>query len=137
MSVPKSAPRRYTSSRQLIAGDDFNNLSDHNSSFQTLTPAGAAQASGVQIDAANVEVAAAAAAGGLILPVSYPGAEVSIINNSLNTTTIYPQGATDVIQNGATGYAAAAAGVTMATLTAATFFCIKTGFWQVTKAGGP
>jgi len=137
MSIPKSPPARYSSSRQLIAGADINNLNDHSFSFQTVTPAGASQVTAVPLDAANIEIAAAAAAGGVILPVSFPGQTVEIINNSLNTTTVYPNGATDVIQNGATGYAAATVGVTVATLVAATFYCIKAGFWQVAKAGGP
>ena len=137
MSIPKSPPRRYITSRQLIAGDDINNLNDHLFSFQTVTPAGATQATAVPLDAANIEIAAAAPAGGVILPVSYPGQEVAIINNSLNTTTVYPNGAVDVIQNGATGYAAASAGVTVATLVSIVFTCIKQGFWQVTKTTGP
>lgn len=137
MSIPKSPPARYISSRQLIAGADMNNLNDHSFSFQTVTPAGATQATATPLDAANVEIAAAAPAGGVILPVSYPGQEVAIINNSLNTTTVYPNGATDVIQNGATGYAAALAGVTVATLVSIVFTCIKQGFWQVTKTTGP
>ena len=137
MSIPKSPPARYISSRQLIAGADMNNLNVHSFSFQTVTPAGATQATATPLDAANVEIAAAAPAGGVILPISYPGQEIAIINNSLNTTTVYPQGATDVIQNGATGYAAVTAGVTVATLVSIVFTCIKQGFWQVTKAGGP
>ena len=137
MSIPKSPPQRYITSRQLIAGSDINNLNDHSFSFQTVTPAGATQATAVPLDAANIEIAAAAPAGGVLLPVSFPGQTVDIINNSLNTTTVYPNGATDVIQNGATGYAAATVGVTVATLVSVTLYCIKQGFWQVVKAGGP
>lgn len=129
MSFPKSPPQRYITSRQLIAGSDVNNFNDQTFSYQLLTPAGATQATAVQSDAANVEIAAAAPAGGILLPVSYPGAAINVLNNSGNTTTVYGQG-TDVVQTSGTTFAAAATGVTMATLVSATFFCIKQGFWQ-------
>lgn len=128
-SIPKSPPQKYSSSRQLIAGSDMNNLNDASYSYQLLTVAGATQATAVQSDAANVEIAAAAPAGGMLLPVSYPGASVNVLNNSGNTTTVYGQG-TDVVQTSGTTYAAAATGVTMATLTSATYTCFKQGFWQ-------
>jgi hypothetical protein len=130
MSIPKSPPKRYTTSRQLIAGDDVNNLSDQLFSFQQLTALGAAQASAVPINASNVEILSGSANNtGAILPTAYPGLTINILNNSLNTTNIYGSGS-DVIQNGGTTYAAAAAAVAMATLVSATFFCIKAGFWQ-------
>lgn len=137
MAYPASPPRRYTTSKQLIGGDDFNNLNDHLNSAQAVTAAGVAQVDAAAINASNVEVLAGSANNaGVRLPVSYPGAEICILNNSANTTIVYATG-TDVIQNGATGYAAAAAGVNMATLVSDVFYCVKKGFWQVTKAGGP
>lgn len=137
MTIPLSPPRRYTTSRQLIGGDDFNNLNDQLNSSQSLTATGVAQGDAAQINAANVEILAGSANNsGARLPVSYAGAILDILNNSANTTIIYATG-TDVIQNGATGYAAAAAGVNMATLVPATFICIKKGFWQVLKITGP
>jgi len=130
MSIPKSPPNRYSASRQLIAGSDINNLSDASFSFQQLTALGVDQGSAAPINAANVEIKSGSVNNaGAILPVSYPGAAINVLNNSLNTTNIYAQG-TDVIQNGGTTYAAAAAAVSMATLVSATFFCIKAGFWQ-------
>ncbi len=129
MAIPKGPPRRYSTSRQLVAGDDINNLSDRACSFMQLTPTGATQAAAALVDAANVEIPAGAAAGGVALPVSYPGAEVAILNNSGNTTTVYGSG-TDVVQTSGTTYAAAATGVSLVTLTSALYFCIKTGFWQ-------
>lgn len=137
MTFPASPPRRYTNSKQLIGGDDFNNLNDHLNSFQGLTALGVGQADAAQINAANVEIlAGSAAATGVKLPVSYPGASVCILNNSANTENVYPLG-NDQIQNAATGYAAAGVAVTMATLVNAEFFCIKKGFWQMTKTTGP
>jgi len=131
MSIPKSPPQNYTSSRQLIAGSDINNLSDRVCSFQTLTPTGATQATAAPIDAANVEIPAGAAAAGIRLPISYPGAEVCVLNNSANTQNIYP-GVGDQVQNAANAYAAANAAVTAATNTSYIFICIKKGFWQRT-----
>jgi hypothetical protein len=137
MTIPASPPRRYTTSRQLIAGDDFNNLSDHNYSFQTLTATGATQAAAASVNAANVEIPAGNAAAGIKLPIAYPGQDVTVVNNSSNTITVYGAG-TDVVQSGNAPitYAAAATGVTMATLTSYYFTCIKKGFWQRTVFGG-
>jgi hypothetical protein len=139
MTIPASAPRRYTTSRQLIAGDDFNNLSDHIYGFASIAALGATQAAATQITASNIEVTLANSInnGGIILPNAIPGQDVSVLNNNANTTKVYPQGTTDVIQNGATGFAAAQTAVTMATGVNANFFCIKKGFWQMTKTTGP
>lgn len=128
--IPKSPPNRYTTSKQLIAGSDMNNLTDQSFSFQQLTAAGVAQVDAAQIDAANVEILSGSANNaGIKLPVSYPGVAVNVLNNSLNTTLLYAQGL-DVVQNGGTTYAAATASVPIATLVSVTFFCIKQGFWQ-------
>jgi len=125
--IPKSPPSRYTNSRQLISGADFNNLNDQLNSAQSLTALGVAQGDAVAIDGSNIEIKAGSANNaGARLPVSYPGAEVWVLNNSANTTIIYGSGA-DTIQNAATTYAAS---VNMATLTSAVFKCIKAGFWQ-------
>lgn len=140
MGYPNPLPNstRLISSRQLIPGSLINDMNDANYSYQSVTAAGTVVGDAALIDAANVEVLSGSANNaGLLLPLALPGAAISILNNSLNTTKIYPKGSTDVIQNGATGYAAVATAVTMATLVIATFFCIKAGFWQVSKAGGP
>jgi len=129
MTVPRSTPNVYTSSKQLIAGSDINDINNRCCSFQTLTPLGSTQATAALVNAANVEVPAGSAAGGIRLPTSYPGAEVSVINNSSNTTTIYGAG-TDVIQTSGTAYAATATGVALVTLTSALYVCVKKGFWQ-------
>jgi len=140
MPIPGAPPARYTSSRQLIAGSDFNNLNDQLNSFQAVTATGVAQADAVAINAAQIEILAGSANNaGARLPISNPGQEVDVLNNSANSTIIYATG-TDQIQNaiGAGGYAAANAGVTMTTLNSATFKCIKKGFWQTIKTtAGP
>lgn len=140
MTIPSGPPRRYTTSRQLIAGDDFNNLNDQLNSFQALTATGVAQADAAAINAAQIEVLAGSANNaGARLPVSNPGQEVDVLNNSANSTIIYATG-TDQIQNAITpgGYAASNAGVTMGTLNSVTFKCIKKGFWQTVRTtAGP
>jgi hypothetical protein len=127
MAIPSSPPRRYTASKQLIAGDDINNIADQLNSFQSLVPGANAQNSAF-INASNVELTTAAA-GGVTMPISYPGAAVNILNNSGQNQAIFPNG-TDQIQNAATTYAAASASVTLNSLASASYFCIKKGFWQ-------
>ena len=127
MAIPNSPPRRYGSSKQLIAGDDFNKLNDELNSFQSLTPGTNAQNTAF-INAANIELLTAAT-GGVTMPISYPGAIVNILNNSGNAQNIFPAG-TDQMQNAATTFAAASASISLASGASATYFCIKTGFWQ-------
>ena len=129
MSFPKSHPNRYITSRQLIAGSDVNAFNDASYSYQLLTPLGATQVAAAPIDAANVEIPAGAAAAGVVMPISYPGAEVDILNNSGNNQNVYPNG-TDQIQNAGTTYAAASAAVVIATLVSWRLRCIKQGYWQ-------
>ena len=128
MTIPNSPPRRYSSSKQLIGGDDFNKLNDELNSFASITPAGATQAAATPINSANVELLTASGAG-VVLPISYPGAVVNILNNSGNTQNIYPNG-TDQVQNAGTTYAGASTAVTLGSGNSASYFCIKTGFWQ-------
>lgn len=128
MAYPASPPARYISSRQLIAGSDINALNDALFSAQTLVPAGATQAAASAINAASVELLAAAAAG-VRLPASFPGAEVTILNNSGNAQNIYPNG-TDQVQNAATTYAGASTAVSLVSLQSAIYRCVKKGFWQ-------
>ena len=134
--LANAPPRLYTTSKQLIGGDDFNNVAAQLNSFQAVTALGVAQADAAQIIASNVEILAGSAANtGVKLPVSYPGAEVQMINNSANTENVYPLG-NDQIQNNNTTYAAAGVAVTMVTLTVWNFICIKKGFWQRTQVLG-
>lgn len=133
MGYPKPTPSgtRLIPSRQLVPGSLINDMNDALYSFQRLLAGGATQALASLINAANVEIDAASAAGGVALPAATPGADISILNNSLNTTTVYGSG-TDVIQTTGTTFAAAATGITMATLVSIRLHCIKTGFWQRT-----
>lgn len=124
-----SLARRLIPSRQLVPGDLINDMNDALYSYQRLVAGGATQALASLINASNVEIDAASAAGGVLLPIAKPGANISILNNSLNTTTVYGNG-TDVVQTTGTTFAAAATGITMATLVAIRLHCIKVGFWQ-------
>lgn len=128
--------QRFISSRQLLPGDWANGVSDALYSSQSVTAAGTAQADAAQINAAFVEVLNGSANNaGVKLPAAYPGAEVTILNNSANSTKIWPSG-TDQIQSAATGYAGAGTSVTIVTLTSYRLVCVKTGFWQVIKTTG-
>lgn len=130
MGFPAAPFRRYIASRQLIAGDDMNAINDAFYSFQPLTALGTTQADAALVNASNLEVLAGSANNaGIKLPPAYPGAEILVLNNSANTTKVYGTG-TDTVQTTGTTYAAAATGVTMATLVSAKFRCIKKGFWQ-------
>jgi hypothetical protein len=130
MGIPSAPNQRYTTSKQLIAGSDMNNLSDQLNSAQKLTALGTTQATAAPVNASNVEIASGSAANaGIRLPTSYPGLIINILNNSLNTSDVYP-GGTDQIQNAGTTYAAASAAVTMATLVSWQLICMKKGFWQ-------
>lgn len=131
------ANQKFTSSRQLLPGSWANAIVDGWYSAASILAAGTVQADAAIIDAAQIEVLVGSANNaGVKLPPAQPGMEISILNLSANTTLVYPATG-EKIQNGATGYAAANASVSMATAVAAFFFCIKAGSWQVSKAGGP
>lgn len=129
MAFPAKSTYRFTSSRQLLPGDWANGISDALYSAQTLVPAGAAtQAAAIQVNGSSVELLAGTASA-VKLPASYPGAEVTILNNSGNAQQVFGTGA-DVVQTTGTTYAAAATGVVLASLACAIYRCVKTGFWQ-------
>lgn len=128
MSFPRSAPSAsLISSRQLVPGSLINDMNNAFFSYQLLTALGIAQVDAAKIDASNVEIAAGSANNaGVLLPPAFPGADISILSNSLNTTVIYGNG-TDTVQTTGTTYAAS---ITMATLVNIRLHCIKAGFWQ-------
>lgn len=128
MAFPRSVPNAsLISSRQLIYGSLINDMNNAQYSYQLLTALGVAQVDAAIGDAANIEIASGSANNaGILLPPAFPGATISILNNSLNTSVIYGNG-TDTIQTTGTTYAAS---ITMATLVNITLRCIKAGFWQ-------
>jgi len=122
--------QRFISSRQLLPGDWANGITDAITSSQGITALGTLQTDAALINATNNEVLSGSANNaGVKLPAALPGAEINILNNSANTTKVWPNG-TDQIQNAATTYAGASTSISMATLTSAKYFCIKAGFWQ-------
>lgn len=130
MAFPRSAPNAsLISSRQLVFGSLINDMNNAQYSYQLLTALGVAQVDAALVDAANVEIAAGSANNaGVKLPIAFPGADISFLNNSLNTTVIYGNG-TDTVQTTGTTFAAS---ITMATLVNIRLHCIKAGFWQRT-----
>jgi len=131
MPYPTSSVQnqRFIASKQLLPGDWANNVTDAlYSSQRILLTSAATQAAAVTLNAAQVELLTGAASGAK-LPPSYPGAEITILNNSGNAQQIFGTGA-DVVQTTGTTYAAAATGVVLASLACAVYRCVKTGFWQ-------
>lgn len=130
MGFPRSAPAAsLIPSRQLVSGSLINDMNNGQYSYQLLTALGVAQVDAASVNAANIEIATGSANNaGVKLPAAYPGAEIDILNNSLNTSVIYGNG-TDTIQTTGTTYAAS---ITMATLVSIRLRCIKAGFWQRT-----
>lgn len=130
MPIPSKTTitQRFISSRQLLPGDWANGITDALYSAQTLVATGANQAAAAQINSAQVELTTAAAAG-VRLPASYPGAEVTVLNNSGAAQNIYPSG-TEQIQNAANGYAGASTAVSLVSLQSAIYRCVKQGYWQ-------
>lgn len=129
MAFPAKNTYRFTSSRQLLPGDWANGISDALYSAQTVVPVGAAtQLAAVQLNGSSVELLTGTASA-VKLPASYPGAEVTILNNSGNAQQVFGTG-TDVVQTSGTTYAAAATGVVLASLACAVYRCVKLGFWQ-------
>lgn len=127
MAFPKNAPSAsLISSRQLVPGSLINDMNNAQYSYQLLVAAGVAQVDAAKINAANVEIGPSANNAGAVLPPAFPGADINILSNSLNTTVIYGNG-TDTIQNAGTTFAAS---ITVATLVSINLHCIKAGFWQ-------
>lgn len=123
------AAQRFISSRQLLPGDWANGITDGWFSAQSFVATGAAtQAAAITVNAAQVELLTGAASA-VKLPASFPGAEITILNNSGNAQQVFGTG-TDVVQTTGTTYAAAATGVVLASLACAVYRCVKTGFWQ-------
>jgi len=131
MPIPNKSTisQRFIPSRQLLPGDWANGMNDALFSSQAIVATGAAtQVAATQLNAAQVELLAGAAAA-VKLPASYPGAEVTILNNSGNAQQVFGTGS-DVVQTTGTTYAAAATGVVLASLACAVYRCVKQGFWQ-------
>lgn len=110
--LSSSAPKPYTSSRQLIGGDDFNNVvSQLNSAKDGITAgAGGTQALATQLSAAVNNVATVATANDSVkLPKGFPGLEVWVANEDADSLQVftYGVGTIDGTDGAATGVAQA------------------------------
>src|SRR5882724_520183 len=118
MPFPPARLSPYNPGRQLVDGADMNNLFDAFQSSQQLLPLGGTQAAAAPVNASQVELITSAAAG-VVLPLSYVGAEITIFNNSGNAQSIYPAG-TEQIQA-----AGASTAVSLASAACAIYRCVK------------
>src|ERR1700740_211045 len=95
MPLPSKAPAQYTSSKQLIAGSDFNALSSQTNSAQSLTASVTqTQASAIAnatLNAAAVKVTTGNANDAVALPKGFAGAQVFVYNSSANALQVFPQ----------------------------------------------
>lgn len=90
--LPNSAPNRYTSGRQLVAGDDINNLTDQLNSVTAgiVAHAGGGKANAVQLNAAiNVVATSANAADSVQLSKGFVGLRVTIVNQGANAIQVF------------------------------------------------
>lgn len=119
MTIPASAPTKYSASRQLIAGSDINNLSDQLNSFQELTALAGGAKPGTQINAANVHATSATDLDSFSLPAGlFPGMSVFIANPTGHSIQVYGLGS-DTINDVAT-----ATGVTQNSAVNANYVCV-------------
>jgi len=119
MTIPASAPNKYTSSRQLVAGSDINNISDQLNSYQELTALAGGAKPGTQINAANIHALAASDLDSFSLPAGlFPGMKVFLANYSGHSVQVYGLG-NDTVNDVAT-----ATGVTQNNSTNAIYQCI-------------
>lgn len=105
MPLSKSAPPRFTTSRQLIPGDTINGMNDQLYSTQALTASTvqtqAAANANAQINAAAVAVTTNNANDAVALPLGYAGLEVFIANLSANNLGVFPSGIDTIDAGGA------------------------------------
>lgn len=121
LTLPSNQPRQYTTSKQLIGGDDFNALvAELNSGEVDITAgAGGTQATGYQLKAAvNTIKTVTTANDGVKLPKGFTGLEVWVQNRAAaNSATVFTYGVGSInnTDGAATGVALAAskAGATM------------------------
>jgi hypothetical protein len=85
-------PRIYTTSKQLIGGDDFNAVNALLTSSKALTAGvGGTLTVATQINSANVTLTVNNSGDSVILPPSYPGLRVQIeIPSGANSATVFP-----------------------------------------------
>lgn len=121
--LPSTAPNIYTSSRQLISGEDFNNLASQLNSITTgiVAGAGGTLANAVQLNAAtNVVATVANAADSVKLPIGFPGLKIVVINQDADSLAVFGYDANTTVNGGAS--AAQAQGTK-------TYVCVAANTW--------
>jgi hypothetical protein len=121
--LPSKAPNVYAPSRQLVNGEDVNNLTSQLNSIITgiVAAAGGGQPNAVQLNAAiNVVATVANANDSVKLPVGFVGLKLTIINQSANNVAVFGYDANATV-NGGASYAQATG--------AKTYFCVASGVW--------
>lgn len=92
LTLPNSAPSQYTSSRQLIAGSDVNNLTSqlNTGSSGIVARAGGGQALATPLTSHVNNIATVASATDSIrLPLGFPGLEVWVRNAGANSAQVF------------------------------------------------
>jgi len=116
-TLPNSAVKPYTSSKQLVAGSDINNIVSQLNSAQDgiIAGAGGTQALATQLGAAVNNVSTVASANDSVkLPKGFPGLEVWVANEDADSLQVFTYGAGTINgTNGATTGVALATGVAL------------------------
>lgn len=128
MGLPNLPFARYLPSRQLIAGDHINKISDLTTSFEgsiTALAGGALSALTPILNAAFCELTTVASvADSVVLPKSQVGLIITVTNSGSNAAQVFANG-TDTI-NGTAGNV----GVALAAAATARYVCTKLGVWK-------
>jgi hypothetical protein len=116
----------YNPGRQLIQGEDFNQISGaFSSSSGNTAHAGGGITLAYMINAAFVQFSVVATGGdSCVLPKAYPGLEITIQNDGAASLQVFANG-TDTI-NGTAG----ATGVALANGATALYSCVLVGQWK-------
>ncbi len=119
----------FNPGRQLIAGEDLNQLSasyGSNEAGKTAT-AGGGRANAYPIKAANTQFSVVAnAADSCVLPASYPGLSCFIVNNGAQSLQVFGNGSDTFNVAGTAG----SVGVAQAATVAVEYYCIVAGNWR-------
>lgn len=124
--IPSGPIPTFERGRQLVDGDKLQKFSDLLGSSQApvVAHAGGTKAAAFPITSTNVEVGTVAtAADSILLPPSYPGLTIRIVNSGAASMQVFGSG-TDTINEVATG-----TGVAQASGVSAIYFCPTAGKW--------
>ncbi len=126
LTIGKGPFPLFNPGRQLIAGEDLNQISGAFSSASGLTAlAGGGRPGATPINAAvNQFATVATGADSCVLPVAYPGLEIIIQNDGAASLQVFGNGSDTI--NGTAG----ATGVALANGSTACYACALAGQWK-------